>query len=337
MTARGLNGWPFAQSFSNKLLVLIDGRTVYSPLFSGVYWDMQDVLPDDIDQIEVISGPGATLWGANAVNGVINIITRSAASSSGVYAQADAGTNEQVVGARVAGEAGKSLSYRAYGRFVHEDAFELLSGGSAHDPWHRLGGGFRLDWTPGPKDLVTLQGDIFTAKEDQGVGAWEDVSGHDIVVRWNRDSGVDRHLQVQAFWDQARRATEPHNGHFLVDTYDFDLQESLPVGHRNQIVWGGGARIAHYRIGGTPSFFFEPNSRNLLLANAFISEHVRSIPWAQPDGGAQGGARSLCRDQPASRCPACSEAVKLTLVWAASRACDRRPPSTRMCTRPCRA
>ena len=106
---------PFAQSFSNKLLVLIDGRTVYSPLFSGVYWDMQDVLPDDIDRIEVISGPGATLWGANAVNGVINIITRSAASSSGVYAQADAGTNEQVVGARVAGEAGKSLSYRAYG------------------------------------------------------------------------------------------------------------------------------------------------------------------------------------------------------------------------------
>ena len=100
VTARGLNGWPFAQSFSNKLLVLIDGRTVYSPLFSGVYWDMQDVLPDDIDRIEVISGPGATLWGANAVNGVINIITRSAASSSGAYAQADAGTGRAGRGAR---------------------------------------------------------------------------------------------------------------------------------------------------------------------------------------------------------------------------------------------
>ncbi len=147
VTARGLNGYPVAQSFSNKLLVLIDGRTVYSPLFSGVYWDMQDVLPDDIDRIEVISGPGATLWGANAVNGVINIITRSAESSRGFYAEVDAGTGEQVAGARLSGQAGKDVSYRGYLRWIHEDAFDLASGGSAHDPWHRLGGGFqaRLD------------------------------------------------------------------------------------------------------------------------------------------------------------------------------------------------
>ena len=118
------------------------------------------------------------------------------------------GPDEQVAERAVTGEAGKALSYRVYGRSVHEDAFELSSGSSAHDPWHRLGGGFRLDWTPGAKDLVTLQGDIFTAKEDQGVGAWEDVSGHDIVMRWNRDSSPTADLQVQAFWDQARRATE---------------------------------------------------------------------------------------------------------------------------------
>jgi iron complex outermembrane receptor protein len=272
VTARGLNGYPFAQSFSNKLLVLIDGRTVYSPLFSGVYWDMQDVLPDDIDRIEVISGPGATLWGANAVNGVINIITRSAAASSGVYAQAAAGTTEQVAGIRLAGRSGQNISYRAYGRWIHEDAFDLAGGGSAHDPWHRLGGGFRVDWTPAPDDLVTLQGDIFTGKEDQGVGAWEDVSGHDLVLRWNRDMGPDRHLQVQAFYDHAHRATEPHNGHFSVDTYDIDLQDSLPIGSRNEVVWGGGARTAHYRIGGTPNFFFLPDSRNLFLANAFVQD-----------------------------------------------------------------
>jgi iron complex outermembrane receptor protein len=272
VTARGLNGWPFAQSFSNKLLVLIDGRTVYSPLFSGVYWDMQDVLPDDIDRIEVISGPGATLWGANAVNGVINIITRNASSSNGFYAEADAGTDEQVVGARLAGRAGKNLSYRGYVRWIREDAFDQAGGGSAHDPWHRIGGGFRLDWTPTQNDLVTLQGDIFTAKEDQGVGAWEDVSGHDLVLRWNRDAGPDRHLQVQAYYDHARRETEPHNGSFFVDTYDVDLQDSLPLGSRNQMIWGGGARVSHYRIGGTPSFFFVPDSRNLFLANAFVQD-----------------------------------------------------------------
>lgn len=272
VTARGLNGYPFAQSFSNKLLVLIDGRTVYSPLFSGVYWDMQDVLPDDIDRIEVISGPGATLWGANAVNGVINIITRTGASSRGFYVEADAGTGEQVLGARLAGQAGKEITYRGYLRWIHEDAFELASGGSAHDPWHRLGGGFRFDWTPTGNDLVTLQGDIFGAKEDQGVGAWEDVSGRDLVFRWNRDMGPDRHLQVQAFYDYAHRSTQPHQGHFFVDTYDLDLQDSLPLGGRNQMVWGGGVRLAHYRIEGVPNFFFDPEGRNLFLANAFVQD-----------------------------------------------------------------
>ncbi|HYX45803.1 MAG TPA: TonB-dependent receptor [Sphingomicrobium sp.] len=272
VTARGLNGYPFAQSFSNKLLVLIDGRTVYSPLFSGVYWDMQDVLPEDIDRVEVISGPGATLWGANAVNGVINIITRSAATSNGFYAQADAGTGEQVVGARLAGSAGKDVSYRTYVRWIHEDAFDRASGGSAHDPWHRLGGGFRLDWTPAANDLVTLQGDISGGKEDQGVGAWEDVSGRDLVLRWNRDMGPERHLQVQAFYDYAHRSTQPNQGQFFVDTYDLDLQDSLPLGRRNEVVWGGGARVAHYRIEGIPSFFFDPESRNLFLANAFVQD-----------------------------------------------------------------
>ncbi len=272
VTARGLNGYPVAQSFSNKLLVLIDGRTVYSPLFSGVYWDMQDVLPDDIERIEVISGPGATLWGANAVNGVINIITRSAVSSRGFYAEADAGTGEQVAGARLSGQAGKDISYRGYLRWIHEDAFDLASGGSTNDPWHRLGGGFRLDWTPTANDLVTLQGDMFGAKEDEGVDAWEDVSGRDLVLRWNRDTGPDGHLQVQAYYDYAHRSTQPHQGHFFVDTYDLDLQDSLPLGSRNQLVWGGGARLAHYRIDGVPNFFFDPEGRNLFLANAFVQD-----------------------------------------------------------------
>ena len=271
VTARGLNGRPFAQSYSNKLLVLVDGRTVYTPLFSGVYWDMPDLLPDDIERIEVISGPGATLWGANALNGVINIITRSAASSSGFYADVNAGTSEQVAGARLAGRAGQNLSYRAYVRWLHEDAFDLAGGGSANDAWHRLGGGFRLDWIPAAKDLVTLQGDIFKGRDDEGV-AREDISGRDLVLRWSRDMGPDRQLQVQAFYDRSARNSHSQNGSFYVDTYDVDLQDSLPLGSRNHFVWGGGARLAHYRINGTPNFFFDPASRNLFLANFFVQD-----------------------------------------------------------------
>src|SRR6478609_5923592 len=160
VTARGLNGDPDAQSFSNKLLVLIDGRTVYTPLFSGVYWDLPDLLPDDIDRIEVISGPGATLWGANAVNGVINIITRRAGSNSGVLVDVKAGTNEQVAGVRLEGQASPQLNYRIYGRWLRQDSFDVRGDGSAHDGWHRLGGGFRLDWTPSQQDTLTFQGDI---------------------------------------------------------------------------------------------------------------------------------------------------------------------------------
>src|SRR4051794_14095974 len=145
VTARGLNGFPDAQSFSNKLLVLIDGRTVYTPLFSGVYWDLPDLLPDDIERIEVISGPGATLWGANAVNGVINIITRSAASAAGAFVDLQGGTVQQAAGLRLAGSLGENVNYRLYGRWLHQDAAHVPGDGSAHDGWRRLGGGFRLD------------------------------------------------------------------------------------------------------------------------------------------------------------------------------------------------
>ena len=272
VTARGLNGLPDAQSFSNKLLVLVDGRSVYTPLFSGVYWDFPDLLPDDIERIEVISGPGAALWGANAVNGVINIITRSARSTSGAFADVEAGTNEQVAGLRFAGTAGEELSYRAYLRWLHEDAFQTAAGDSADDGWHRLGGGFRLDWTPTAADSITFQGDIFGGRENEPLNLHEDISGRDFVVRWNRDSGSGQQLQVQAFYDRAARATGPDQGSFFVDTYDVDLQDSLALGARNKLVWGGGARLAHYRIRGTPELFFVPASRNLFLANAFVQD-----------------------------------------------------------------
>ena len=275
ITARGLNGFPTAQSFSNKLLVLVDGRTVYTPLYSGVYWDLPDVMPDDVERIEVISGPGATLWGANAVNGVINIITRSAnATAAGAFVDVDAGTVEQVAGVRFAGKAGANLAYRAYGRLVRDDAARTAAGGSAEDRWHRLSGGFRADWTPAKADTVTLQGDIFDGRENQPGSTHEDISGHNLVLRWNRDAGDGQGVQVQAFYDEMRRADRPDNGNFHVDTYDLDGQQSLSLGSRNDVVWGGGARVAHYRINGTSSLYFVPGGRDLFLANLFVQDRI---------------------------------------------------------------
>ena len=271
-TARGLNGFPDAQSFSNKLLVMIDGRTVYTPLFSGVYWDLNDLLPDDIERIEVISGPGATLWGANAVNGVINIITRGAGTAPGAYADVKVGTVLQVAGVRYAGKAREDLDYRVYARWLHQDEAHAPTRGSREDDWHRLGGGFRLDWMPSNRDTVTLHGDIFDGREDEPAAAHEDISGHNLVLRWDRNVSPDEQIQAQAFYDRFRRSSRPNNGSFHADTYDVDFQHGFALESRHQIVWGGGARIVHYDIDGTPGLFFEPDSRNLFLGNIFVQD-----------------------------------------------------------------
>jgi iron complex outermembrane receptor protein len=274
VTARGLNGNKDAQSYSNKLLVLVDGRTVYTPLFSGVYWDLPDVLPDDIDRIEVISGPGATLWGANAVNGVINIITRNASETKGLYVDARAGPDRQAIGARLSGRAGENLSYAIHGRYLHEDGFDLASGASAKDPWRHLQGGFRLDWTPGDADLVTLQGDIFGGRDGLPGTSEEDISGRNLTARWNRDMGGSGQLQAQVFYDRiARDSRSTGGGKFRTDTFDGELQHNITFG-AHTIVWGAGARVVDYRIAGTPSFFFDPPHRNLFIADGFAQDSV---------------------------------------------------------------
>lgn len=277
VTARGLNGNPGLQSFSNKLLVLVDGRTVYAPHFSGVYWDLPDLLPDDIERIEVISGPGATLWGANAVNGVINIITRSAASSTGVFVDVQGGTVQQAAGLRLAGQLGSDVNYRVYGRWLHQDAAELPGGGSAADGWHRLGGGFRLDWTASDRDTVTLQGDVFGGRLNEPGVTHEDISGHDLVARWNRDTGDGHGLQLQAFYDRIHRGNSANAPKFHIDTYDADFQHSFGLADRHEVVWGGGARIAHYVIGTRP-FTFDPRSRNLFIGNLFVQDSFSLTP-----------------------------------------------------------
>jgi iron complex outermembrane recepter protein len=147
LASRGFGGNPGAQNFANKILMLVDGRSVYSPLFSGIYSDALDIMLEDIEKIEVISGPGATLWGANAMNGVINIITRPAYLTAGSFVDLGAGNNEQSGGARYGAHAGSNANFRVYGFGFHRAATDLASGASAHDGWSKGQGGFRYDWS----------------------------------------------------------------------------------------------------------------------------------------------------------------------------------------------
>jgi iron complex outermembrane receptor protein len=276
VTARGFSGSDEAQAFSNKLLVLIDGRSVYSPLFSGVYWDMQDVLPENIDRIEVVSGPGATLWGANAVNGVINIITLDAAESTGFTGTAQVGDQEQSLGARYGARMG-DLAFRIYARGVASDATETASGGDAEDAWSRLQGGFRVDWNLDDNDLLSLHGDAFEGSEDQPGGRTEDFRGRNLTGHWTHSWASGAALQALAYYDRAERAT-PSSGKFAVDTFNIDVQHSFDLGSAHKIVWGGGLRSSEYRIRPSPDFFFEPAKGTLKLASAFAQDTISVTP-----------------------------------------------------------
>jgi iron complex outermembrane recepter protein len=161
ISARGFN-----LQFANKLLVLVDGRAVYTPLFGGVYWDTVDVPLEDIEQIEVIRGPGGTLWGANAVNGVINIITKSAAETQGGLITAGGGTQAEGFGTvRYGGKIKEDSSYRVFAKYLNNNHFPDLDGQNGEDSWHLLHGGFRADTTLSAKDSLLTEGDIYDGKE----------------------------------------------------------------------------------------------------------------------------------------------------------------------------
>lgn len=279
ITARGFNGSSAAQSFSNKLLVLIDGRSVYSPLFSGLYWDMQDVLPADIDRIEVISGPGATLWGANAVNGVINIITRRAADTQGGLVELQGGGLERQVSLRYGGRLGENLDWRVYARGLDGDAARTIAGASAQDGWTRGQGGFRMDWNGQGADRLTLQGDLFRVSQDQpGGGGDAKASGRNLLARWSHMGADGGELQVQAYYDHVRRGGDNGGGAFAVDTYDLSVQRDFDLGGRHRIVLGGDLRSSRYRIDGLPQFYFVPASARLDLASLFAQDTIALSP-----------------------------------------------------------
>jgi len=329
IAARGFDGAPAAQNFSNKLLVLIDGRTVYSPLYSGVYWDMQDVLPQDIERIEVISGPGATLWGANAVNGVINIITRGAQETKGGLVSASGGSQELAAAVRYGGEISPQLSYRLYAKTFRQRSTRTDADDSAHDYWEKPQAGFRLDWTPSPKDVVTLQGDVFDGFNAQQGAPAENISGHNLTARWTRSADQGSSLQVQAFYDRAKRSAPRDGSGFWVDTYDVDLQQAMNFGP-HQLVFGGGYREVRYRITGTPTLFFTPPARNFGLWNGFVQGAFALAPTLKLTLGAKVEDSAFEHPQvlPSARL-AWTPSNEVTLWGAASRAVRSPTPFDR--------
>ena len=277
ISARGFNGNDADQNFSNKLLVLIDGRSVYTPLYSGVYWDMQDVLADDVERIEVVGGPGGTLWGANAVNGVINIITRKSADTSGGVVTLQPGDQYSSAAVQYGLALTDKITARAYFKDFYQRSFNTEAGVSAHDGWSRPQAGFRVDWDGGP-DQLTLSGDVYGGANGQPTGPDEVIGGGNMTLNWQRALDNDASLQVLAYYDQSRRNTLGAGG-FTLDVYNLEIQHNFQLADWNSIVWGIGDRSEWYaitdRIGTANSLTWEPGSRTLNLANIFAEDRIR--------------------------------------------------------------
>jgi iron complex outermembrane recepter protein len=272
ISARGLGGNPTAQNFSNKLLILIDGRSVYTPLYSGIYSDTLDVMLEDIDRIEVISGVGATLWGANAMNGVINIITRPSYLTKGTYVDAGGGNQQEFGDARYGSSAGEDGAFRVYGFGFHRGALEQPDGAGAGDGWSKGQAGFRSDWGL-HEDTLTVQGDFYRALDGVLDGLDGMLLGGNLLGRYeHHDSTSD--LQVQAYFDQSEQFSAGGASGFVVHTYDLALQDAIMLGPSNRIVWGGGERLYTYGIVNETELLFAPDSRALTLANVFVQDTI---------------------------------------------------------------
>ena len=285
IASRGFDG-----RFDNKLLVLIDGRSVYTPLFSGVYWNVQDVLLEDLDRIEVIRGPGATLWGANAVNGVINIITKKAKDTQSGVVSAGGGNEERgSASARYGDKVGDEGFYRVYGKYF--DWGPSLYPGTnltAHDGWDALRGGFRADFAPTGANSFTLQGDLYRSNYDETLtvpslnppfsntfpnqGAY---SGGNILGRWNRSSEGSS-MSLQMYYDNT---TIADNSLFVdhQNIFDMDFQHSFHVRDSQQFVWGLGYRSILDRNDGSFSVSLQPNQLTLNQFSAFLQDEIALV------------------------------------------------------------
>ena len=285
ISSRGFNA-----QYANKLLVLIDGRTVYSPVFSGVYWDVQDVPLEDIDRIEVIRGPGATVWGANAVNGVINIITKSARETKGGLLTAGGGTYEPGFGvAQYGGNLSQGTGYRFFAKGFDYVSFPSLSGQNGHDGSDLLHGGFRVDSTLAKQDSLTVQGDLYEGHEEDIVNNTiltppfgevftesSRLSGGNVLGRWNHTFSPHSDTSLQVYFDRAARNSIIYGE--STNTSDIDFQHHISWGSRQDFVWGAGYRYISYATTGSVYTSFNPASGSFQLFTSFVQDEITLKP-----------------------------------------------------------
>ncbi len=284
----GIRG--FGTDLSRSVLVLMDGRSVYSTFQAGTFWDVQDTVMEDIDRIEVIRGPGGTVWGPNAVNGVINIITKKSQDTQGVLVSAGGGNVEQgFLSARYGGSNTKGLSYRIYGKEFNRSP-EFHADGNNYDGWRSGQGGFRMDWIKNPRNSFTLQGDIYderagdnvqlinySAPYSQTVDGTAVLSGGNILGRWTRTFSEGQDIQVQVYYDRTNRY-EPNVGD-LRNTFDVDFLQRFRAGSRNSFSWGLGARASQgHELAPTTGLFFTPDRRTDTLYTGFIQDDFSLVP-----------------------------------------------------------
>lgn len=283
VSSRGFNGVN-----SQDLLVLSDTRSIYTPLFSGVFWDVQDYLMEDIDRIEVIRGPGGTLWGSDAVNGVINIVTKPAQDTQGGYLEADTGTQERVIAAaQYGGQFSDNAYYRVFAKFSDQDA-QAHPPGSSPDEWDLAHVGFRSDWQASAKDALTFQGDLYDGTigqvapsvivsgrpEPEGT-LRTDVSGGNVLARWRHTLDDTSDVQVRFYYDYTHR----NDPSFLddLDTADLDAQHRFSLGSVQEVIWGLECRIMEDRDRGKGVFALVPASSWDNLYSGFLQDQI-SLP-----------------------------------------------------------
>ncbi|MEO7578668.1 MAG: TonB-dependent receptor, partial [Massilia sp.] len=317
ITARG-----FSSSTVNKLLVMIDGRSVYSPLFSGVFWDMQDVLVEDIERIEVISGPGATIWGANAVNGVINIITRNAADTQGNLLAVSAGGAERHAALRHGGEAAGG-HYRTYIKTDEGDSSVNPDGAAGANGWRHAQLGFRADWNGDGRDS-TLSGDAYHGTLEQPGGAAVRIGGANLLARVNLKLGAGENLRLQASLDHTER-TQPNTGAQRLDTIDLEAQHGVRLGGAHQLAWGGGLRYSRDRVQNGPVLNFMPAARSLLWSNLFAQDEITVAPAWRLTAGLKAEHNSYTGLELLPNLRLAFNASPTSLAWAALSRTVRAP------------
>jgi len=285
VSARGFSG-----QYSDKMLVLVDGRTVYNPIFSGVYWNVLDLVLDDVQRIEVIRGPGATAWGTNAVNGVVNIITKTASEAPGLVVTPAIGSRlDDSGGLRYAGPAGRAGDFRVFAKYLHAGRRDDLGGHDGHDALGLAHGGGRLDWRGGTADRFNIQGDYYDGEVEQRyinvvldppysgtVDTSGAVRGGNLMASWQRTISSTSDFRMKAYFDHG--VYDNALNFESVKTIDLDFQHRLAVGKRQDFMWGGGARIVDMATRGSGKVWFTPARRTDRIGNLFFQDAITIQP-----------------------------------------------------------